>query len=108
MANGNGKKLGDGLSGRSALIVAVISAIFGSISGPMLLVRFGGETVVAPDRFTGEEAALLTARVRHLEKHLVNHPDQANQFDRRITTLEVQYAIILDNQSRILDRLDKL
>ena len=111
MSNGKDNNGSRGLNGRTAFFVAVISAAVGSISGPLLLVQFGGSDVVAPDRFTGTQAATLIERVDHIEenqqRHLNNHPDQTNRFDRRITALETQIQLVLQNQQRILNRLDR-
>ena len=91
--------------------VAIIGAFLGS-SGTVA-VYLGtpiGQEIVRPDPFTGTQAVALeqnVSRLEHgLEQHLTNHPDDVNQFDRRIAVLESQYAIILQNQGRILDRLD--
>ena len=101
---------GYNLNGRTAFYVAIISAVLCSISGPILLVKFGGDSMVAPDRFTGTQADALIKRVDHIEEnidsHRNNHPDKMNQYDRRIAVLESQYSTILENQRRILDRLD--
>ena len=117
MGNGNSRKITDGLNGRSALIVAIVGAIFGSISGPVLLVKFGGDSVVAPDRFTGTQGQLLEARITTLEtghaalrsnqvRHFSEHPDQTGRFDARLTALEAQLAIMLANQQRIMTMLE--
>lgn len=95
------------------IAVAAIGAFLGSFGtvGVYLGTPLGQE-IARPDPFTGTQGASLTARVSHLEKdlsgHIGNHPDAINQFDRRIATLEAQYAIILQNQVRIIDRLDKI
>jgi len=91
--------------------VAIIGAFLGSTG--TVAVYLGtpiGQEIARPDPFTGTQASALTTRIEHLEEdigdHLDHHPDRENQFDRRIATLEAQYAIILANQARILDRLD--
>ena len=91
--------------------IAIVSAMLGS--GGSIALVFNtpvGQEITRPDPFTGSQGASLTQRVDHLEEdvndHLSHHPDAENQFDRRIATLEAQYAIILANQGRILDRLD--
>lgn len=112
MSNGKVNNGSRGLNGRTAFVVAVLSAAVGSLSGPLLLVQFGGSDVVAPDRFTGTEGAAIDARLRHVEQeiqgHLDNHPDQINRFDRRITALETRIDIMITNQQRMLDRLDRI
>jgi hypothetical protein len=104
----NGKRDGSKLT---PILVAVIGAFVGS-SGT-IAIYLGtpiGQEIARPDPYTGSQAAALTTRVEYLEAevdaHVNRHPDQENQFDRRIATLEAQYAIILQNQGRILDRLD--
>ena len=94
------------------LAIAVLSALLAS--GGTIGVVFNtsaGERIARPDPFTGTQGASLEERVNHIEgdlgSHLSRHPDETNQFDRRIATLEAQYAIILQNQARILDRLEK-
>jgi len=93
--------------------VGIISAILGSSGGIALVFNSPfGQKITRPDPYTGTQAATLNARVEHLEdditEHLVRHPDEINQFDRRIATLEAQYAMILQNQARMLDRLERL
>ena len=92
---------------KRALAIAVASAFVGGAGGPLLLVKLGAAETLRPDPFTGAQAAVLESRVEALENHVAYHPDITNQFDRRITTLEVQYANILANQERIIQRLDK-
>ena len=108
MANGHSNKLGNGLNGRSAFFVATLGAIFGGFSGPLLLVKFGGDSVVRPDPFTGTQGQQIEKRVTALESHVDNHPDQTGRFDARLTALEAQFTIILNNQERIIRRLDNL
>ena len=71
-----------------------------------------GPDLVAPDRYTGAEAAALIGRFDRLESnfgtHISQHPDKNNQYDRRIAVLESQYATLLRNQQRMLDKLDEL
>jgi len=89
--------------------LAIAGYIFGAfisgLGGNYLVMRNVAPETIAPDRYTGSQGEALE---RTLEYHLSNHPDIANQFDRRITRLEAQYAIILANQDRILNRLDRL
>lgn len=101
MANGS---IGN-LNGKHAFIVALVSAIIGGAGGPLLLVQLGGDSLFRQDPFTGEEGKQLKTQ---LEYHFRNHPDITNEFDTRITTLEAQNAIIISNQNRIFDRLDRL
>ena len=102
--NGNGKP--------NPLLVALISAVLAS--GSTIGVVFNtpvGQGLARPDPYTGTQAASLEARVNYIEKsvtgHIIAHPDEVNQFDRRIATLEAQYSIILANQNRIIEKLDK-
>ena len=95
------------------IVVAVIGSILGS--GGALSMVFNtstGQSLVRPDPFTGTEATKLEATLEHLqteiEIHLRQHPDTVNQFDRRITTLEVQYSNIILGQQRIIERIDKM
>ena len=95
------------------IVVAVLSAVLGSGGGIALVFNTSaGQSLVRPDPFTGTEAAQLDARLQHVERemdtHVRRHPDAVNQFDRRITTLEVQYANIISGQHRIIERLDKI
>jgi hypothetical protein len=95
------------------IAVAVIGAFLGS-SGTVALVFSSpiGQEIARPDPFTGSQAAALIRRLENVEEdlhgHVTKHPDDVNQFDRRITTLEVQYASIIANQGRIIERLDRL
>ena len=98
---------------RHPLLAVIVGSILGG--GGTIGVFLGtpaGKSFARPDPFTGTEGAQLKQRVVHIEQdvsdHLNNHPDVENQFDRRIATLEAQYAIILQNQGRILDRLDSM
>lgn len=94
------------------LALYLVGAVLSGAGGNYLWMRSVAPSVVAPDRFTGSEAALLKSRISHIEStidtHTQHHPDDVNQFDRRITTLEVQYAAIISNQGRIIAQLDKL
>ena len=92
-------------------VVGIVCAVLGSSGGVALVFNTPiGEGITRPDPFTGTQgAALISSVVRvesQIDDHLHNHPSDVNQFDRRIATLEAQYAIILQNQGRILDRLD--
>ena len=106
---GNGDAVGGKLH---PIAIAIVSAFIGSGGGIALVYNTdAGQSLTRPDPFTGSEGASLEERVNHIEgdlgSHLSRHPDETNQFDRRIATLEAQYAIILQNQARILDRLEK-
>lgn len=94
------------------LIIAAIGAAIGSLGTVTVVFNTPyGQAVARPDPFTGTQATALTQIVEHIEEditdHITAHPDQTNRFDRRIATLEAQYAIVLANQGRILDRIDK-
>lgn len=97
----------------SPILVAVVGATLGS-SGTvgLYLGTPVGQKIARPDPFTGSQAASLTTRLETLEKalttHVATHPDQRNQFDRRIATLEAQYPLIMQSLDRIESRLDKL
>ena len=102
---------------RTALI-AIASAFLGGAGGPVLLLKFSDGEMLRPDPFTGSQGKALERRLvtlesendaAHavLERHIVSHPDVLNNYDRRITTLEVQYANIIANQEKIIDRLDR-
>lgn len=105
--NGNNGK--NGIRVWIPVIVAIIGTFGAGAGANYLLISRSGtlQEIARPDPFTGSEAAALTARVTSLEYHVKNHPDMTNRFDARITRLEAQYTIILANQQRILDRLDK-
>ncbi len=94
-------------NGTHPVIVALyfIGAVLSGAGGNYLWMRNVAPEVVAPDRFTGTEADALEFKI---DTHLANHPDIEYRFDARLTALEAQYAIILTNQQRILDRLDRL
>lgn len=94
------------------LAVAVIGACGGAFGGSYLYVESGVgsstlQQVARPDPFTGHEARELERRISQVERHVTQHPDIVNQYDRRLATLEAQYAIILTQLDRILDRLEK-
>ena len=40
-----------------------------------------------------------------LHAHMGRHPDLVNQTDRRITRLETQIDVVIENQRRMLDKL---
>ena len=104
--NGNGNKW-------NPVVIGIVSAVLGS--GGAISLVFGtpiGQNIARPDPFTGSQGAALVERVDNIESeiesHIHNHPSDVNRFDRRITTLEVQYASILSNQQKIIDRLDRM
>lgn len=98
----------NGLSSRQAFVVAIVSAFLGSAGGPVLLSNVFDWNPYRSDPFTGTEGKLLERRLASLERHTNNHPDQTLQFDRRIVALEVRLQVIIDNQQRIIEKLDKI
>ena len=106
-SNGNNGK--HGIRVWIPVIVAIIGTFGAGAGANYLLISRSGtlQDLARPDPFTGSQAAAIAARVTSLEYHVKNHPDMAGRFDARITRLEAQYTIILANQERILDRLDK-
>ena len=110
MANGEYDKKRNGDIRHPVLAVVLGALLGGGGSIGVFLSTPVGQEFARPDPFTGSQGAKLIQRVSHIEEdvanHLSHHPDAENQFDRRIATLEAQYAIILQNQGRILDRLD--
>lgn len=94
------------------LALYFLGALVSGVGGNFLWLRSTGPEVVAPDRFTGTQAASLIRRVDHIEsaidRHVERHPETMNRFDARLSALEAQYQLILQNQSRILDRLDSM
>ena len=59
----------NGVTTKSALAVAIVSALLGGAGGPLLLVKFGYDPF-RPDPFTGTDGKLLSARVAALETHV--------------------------------------
>ena len=92
---------------KRAMVIAVASAFLGGAGGPVLFLKFTDGEYLRPDPFTGAQGKALERRITSLEKHVTDHPDVLNKYDRRITTLEVQYANIIANQEKIIDRLDR-
>lgn len=94
------------------LILYLLTAVLSGAGGNYLWLNNIGPDVVAPDRFTGTEAATLKARINHIESsldtHTRAHPDIENRYDRRIAVLESQISAMLLNQQRMMDKLDKL
>lgn len=107
-ANESAVKKNGTLSGKQAFVVAIISAFLGSAGGPVLLSNVFDWNPYRSDPFTGTEGKLLERRLASLERHTNNHPDQTLQFDRRIVALEVRLQVIIDNQQRIIEKLDKI
>ena len=106
----NGKR-NDGI--RSVyLALYFLGAVVSGVGGNVLYLRNFAAEDIAPDRFTGTQAAKLEERVGHIERdmdtHVRTHPDIVNRFDRRITVLETQYSNIIANQTRIIERLDRM
>lgn len=94
------------------LALYFLGAVLSGSGGVYAWLRTSSPEIVAPDRYTGTQAAALIRRVERLEKdtdhHLNQHPDITNRFDARLSALEAQYGLILQNQGRILDRLDSM
>jgi len=93
------------------VLVAIVAAAVGSLGTVSIYLGTPiGQEIARPDPFTGTQASTLIGRIDYLETnidtHIRSHPDIENRYDRRIATLEAQYVIILQNQQRILDRLD--
>jgi len=87
------------------VLVAIIGAFIGSSSTVAVYVNTPlGQKITRPDPFTGSQAAVLISRIEHLE----DEAGQVSQLSLRTAVLESQYANILQNQIRILDRLDQL
>ena len=112
MPNSVDNKKPDG-SKFNPILVAVVGAFLGSTGTISIFLGTPlGQEVARPDPFTGTQAASLIHRVESAEAdisgHMKNHPDVINHFDRRITTLEVQFSAIITNQERILRRLEDL
>lgn len=102
------EKLNGGPNGSkwSAILVPALIAAISASGG--LYIALGtpvGESLTRPDPFTGAQGAYLEQRIEALEYHVRNHPDVENQFDRRITTLEVQFSQIIENQRTILEHI---
>ena len=85
------------------VVVAIVGAFLGSAG--TISIYLGtptGQKLARPDPYTGTQAAALEDK---LNDHLQSHPDRL--LDIRVTRLETQYTIILNNQQRILDRLER-
>ena len=105
MGNGSdGYRPNGKLTPRSTLFVAIVSSIVGATGGPYLMVRIAPDAL-RPDPFTGEQGRALTHRLERVERHVDNHPDAAQRFDARISTLEAQNRLILMQLDRIEDRM---
>lgn len=99
-------------NGRTALIIATLSALVGGTGGPLLAVKLGFSDALRPDPFTGTEGRVIERRLESLEFHVRNHPDVALRLD--IAELKEEAAaarkereLIIRNQDRILNRLDR-
>lgn len=104
----NGK--GNGRWG--SILIGVVAAAIGSTGTVAIYLNTDiGQSVARPDPFLGAQGRVLESRIAALEQinrsHISNHPDAVNQFDRRISQLEARVELILANQSRILDRLER-
>ena len=53
---------------------------------------------IEPSRPNAAIVTELRELRRELEYHLHNHPDQLNQFDRRLTRLEARLEILLEQE----------
>ena len=95
----------NGTKGWTVLLSAIVSAMAGSGGGVYIYMRSVTpqqmQALARPDPATGTE---LKALERRVDRHLDNHPDQANMFDRRITTLEAEVRAL----ERRMDREDEL
>ena len=113
MANGNSKNRKDGIRAYIPVIVAIIGVLGAGTGTNYLLVSRSGalQEIARPDPFTGAQASALRAALaelnHELERHVRDHPDQTGRFDSRLTALEARQNLILSNQQRILDRLDR-
>ena len=106
-------KKGDdyGISRSAGFLITAGSAVVGSLGGPLLLVQFGGSSLLAPDRFTGTEAAEVIRRLEVVEAHLVDHPDVQLRADiaalrEELAGNKARQEMILENQNRLWNRLD--
>lgn len=84
-----------------------IAAVMSGVGGSFVWLDTVGPNIVRPDPAYGSEIRVLEHRLTALEYHIQNHPDVTNKFDSRIAVLETHYDIIINNQVRIMDRLDK-
>jgi hypothetical protein len=95
------------------VLVAIVGAFIGSSGTVAIYVNTPiGQKITRPDPFTGTQAAALIERMDRVESdvsaHRMRHPSDDMQYDRRIAVLETKFSIILQNQGRILDRLDNM
>lgn len=111
MANGRDNNVGNGLR-PVFLALYFLGAVVSGAGGNYLWLRSTGPEVVRPDPFTGSDARQLQSEIdttrRQFRYHIENHPDIENRFDARLTALEAQFVILIANQERILNRLDRL
>ena len=99
------------------LAIAIISAMLGSSGGVALVYNTDiGQSITRPDPFTGSQGAALSTEVQYLKEsvdgHLQNHPDgelsaRMSLAEVNISRLQAQFELILANQDRIINRLDK-
>ena len=105
----NGSNGNNGKNGLKPVFLALyfLGVVLSGGGGTYVWLRTTAPQVVRQDPFYGRQGEVLAARISSLEDHVKNHPDMTNRFDARITRLEAQYTIILANQQRILDRLER-
>jgi hypothetical protein len=107
MANGDAKGIFNGHTRPIILAGYFVAAALSGIGGSYAWLNQVGPDIVRPDPYTGAQARGLESRINALEYHVRNHPDQTNQFDRRITVVETNQRVIIANQERILSKLEK-
>lgn len=104
------------LTGRNALVVALVSALVGGAGGPLLLVKFGGPNIFRQDPYTQSMAEadrkVLESRVATLERHVNYHPDTElraaiNELTAEAAAAKSERALIIKNQDRIIQQLDR-
>lgn len=97
----------NGSRGWTILLSTVLAGTIGSGGGVFIYMQNLGadqlQQMARPDPATGSELRQIR---KNLQRHLDNHPDIVNQFDRRITRLEIRLETIIKNQNRILERLN--
>ena len=94
----------NGVRGWVTLVVSVLVSLVGSSGGTIYWISSRTpaqiEAVARRDPATGTELALLRREVEVLrDEHNTHvgpqHPDQANLFDRRLTTLETEMRAVM-------------
>lgn len=95
----------NGTRGWSILAASIVASLAGSGSGVFIYMQNLGadqiQQIARPDPATGTELRNLA---QDLDYHIHNHPDIVNNFDRRITRIEVMLERIEANQQRLLQR----